>query len=108
VRKERVVLEDGVGVPLVRGHRRDVAAAELDAAGVRALEAGDDPQERRLARAGGPKQCEELALCDCEVDAVDGYDLAVVLPDALKSKRGRLAQSSDAITCLSCVYSSSE
>jgi hypothetical protein len=108
VREEGVILEDGVGVPLVRRHRRDVTAAQLDAAGVGSLEAGDDPQERRLARARRPEQREELALGDCEVDAIDGYDLAVVLPYALESKRGRLAQSSDAITCLSCVYSSSE
>src|ERR1700694_3793697 len=51
VREERVVLENGVGVALVWGQRCDVASAELDPTGVRTLETGDDPQQRRLARA---------------------------------------------------------
>jgi hypothetical protein len=110
MREEGVVLEDRVGVAEVRRHRRDVATGELDATGVRPLEAGDHPKQGGLARAGWTEQREELALIDDEVDAVDGDDLAVVLSYPLEAKRRRMrfAQSRDAITCLSCVYSSSE
>jgi hypothetical protein len=48
VREERVVLEDGVHVARVRRQVRDVAAAELDPAGIRPLEARDEAQRRRL------------------------------------------------------------
>ena len=99
-------------------------AAELDPAGVRALETGDEPEEGGLARAGRPEQGEELAFVHVEVDAVDGDHGTVVLADALQPQGrrsralgGRSAsallgglyrQSSEAITCLICVYSSSE
>src|SRR2546423_5238134 len=53
VREERVVLEDGVDVPRVRGQPGDVAPGELDPALVRPLEAGDQTQRRRLAGARG-------------------------------------------------------
>ena len=50
---------------------REVDAVEQDLAGARRLEAGDHPQRRRLAAAGGPEQREELARGDLEVDPVD-------------------------------------
>ena len=61
VREQRVVLEDRVDVALERRPPRDVDAAELDAPAVGQLEAGDQPQRRRLARAGRPEHREELA-----------------------------------------------
>src|SRR5438093_13779760 len=51
VRKERVVLEDGVDVTRVRRQSGDVAPGELDPAVVRPLEAGNQPQRGRLPRA---------------------------------------------------------
>ena len=71
VREERVALEDGVDVSLVRrqpGHR---LLAEVDRAGVRLLEAADHPQRRRLAAARGPEQGEERPVLDLERDLVD-------------------------------------
>ena len=47
--------------------RPATAAADRDPPGVRALEAGDHPQQRRLARAARPEQCDELALADAQV-----------------------------------------
>ena len=46
------------------------------------LEAGDDPQRRRLARARRAEQREELAVGDRQVDVVDRDDVAVGLPDS--------------------------
>ena len=51
VREQRVVLEHGVDVAVERRPAGDVAAAELDRAGGRQLEAGDHPQHRGLAGA---------------------------------------------------------
>ena len=45
--------------------RRDVVddpVAEDDGAGVRAVEAGDEPEQGRLAAARGPEQREQLAV----------------------------------------------
>ena len=79
VREERVVLEDGVDVARVRRLPGDVLAAERDPARVGLLEAGDHAQRRRLAGARRAEQREELARGDCQVDAVDGNDIAVCL-----------------------------
>jgi hypothetical protein len=88
VREERVVLEDGVHVPVVGRPVRDVDAAEPDAPGVGPLEAGDHPKRRRLARPGRPEHREELAACDLEVDRVDGNNVAVGLADPAQDDVG--------------------
>ena len=79
VREQRVVLEDRVDVARVGRQVLDLHAPELDAAAVGQLEAGDQPQRRRLARPGRAEQREELAVPDLERDAVDRLDLAVAL-----------------------------
>jgi hypothetical protein len=71
-------------------HRCHVAPAELDLAAVRALETGNQPEQRRLARARRAKQGEELALVDGQVDSVDSDDVPVILANAVESERRRL------------------
>jgi hypothetical protein len=61
MREERVVLEDGVDVPLVRRCGGHVPAVEQDLALGRPLEARDHPQGGRLAATRRPEQREELA-----------------------------------------------
>ena len=61
VREQRVVLEHGVDVALVRRHVGDVRAVEQHLPAVGLLEARDQPQARGLARARGPEHREELA-----------------------------------------------
>ena len=82
MRKECVILEDRVHVALVRRRARDFPAVELDAAGIRSLEAGDQPQRRRLAGARRAEEGEELSRLDLEIDAVDGDDVPVGLANA--------------------------
>jgi hypothetical protein len=81
VREQRVRLEDRVDVALVRRQGAHVAAADEDRAVVGLLEAGDQPQRRRLAAARRPEQRQELAVANGEVDAVDGRDRAEALRD---------------------------
>jgi hypothetical protein len=50
---------------------RDVALADLDRAGGRLLDAGDEPQQRRLAAARRPHEDHELAFLDLERHVVD-------------------------------------
>ena len=77
MRKQRVVLEDGIDRPLERRQRRDVLAIEQDFALGRIVEAGDQPQQRGLAAAGRPKQREELVFADGDGDIVESGDLAL-------------------------------
>src|SRR4029450_2129266 len=56
----------------VRPEPVDAAVAEPDLAAVGCVEAGDQPQEPRLAAPGGPEQREQLAVADLEARAVDG------------------------------------
>ena len=81
VGEERVVLEDGVDVALVGRHAGDVLAVEEDPARVGLLEAGDQAQAGRLARARRPEQREELAVVDLEAHLVDGADVAEAAAD---------------------------
>ena len=59
MREQRVGLEDGVDVALVRRVIGDVSPAEKDAAGGRILEPADHPQGRGLPAAGRPEHREE-------------------------------------------------
>jgi hypothetical protein len=69
-----VGLEDGVDRALVRRIACDIAAVELDAAGVGFLESGDHAQRGRLAAAGCTEQRVELSRGDVEVDTGDRRD----------------------------------
>ncbi len=77
--EQGVVLKDRVDRPVVGRHAAHVLPGQLDRSPARLLEAGDHPQRRRLAGARGPKQREELALLDLQVDARDRTHLAVTL-----------------------------
>ena len=85
VPEEGVVLEDEAHLALARGHVRHVVAVEEHPAAARVgeLEAGDDPQERRLARARGAEERHELALGHVQVDAVEGGVRPELLADAV-------------------------
>jgi hypothetical protein len=81
VREQRVVLEDGVDVALVRRDAGDRVPVEEDLALVRLLEAGDHPERCRLAAAGRAEQAGERRVRDPERHRVDRDDLAEPLRD---------------------------
>ena len=68
VRIERIGLEHHRQPALGRRLVGHVRAVELDDAGRRVLEPGDQPQQRGLAAARGADEDDELAVLDVEVD----------------------------------------
>src|SRR5215207_4938024 len=54
---------------------------EVDAAGGRLVDAGEDVEEGRLAGAVRPDQADDLSARDNEVDVVDGDQSSELLPD---------------------------
>ena len=85
MREERVRLEDGVDVALVRRPAGDGLGAEVDRALGRLLEAADHSQRRRLAATGGPEHREEAAAVDLERDLVDGDHVVEALGDPVEA-----------------------
>ena len=77
VREQRVVLEHHADIALVRGHRDHFGITELEATAIRAGKAGQDRQQRGLARARRPEQRQKLATFDVQVNMVQCKDFAV-------------------------------
>ena len=66
----------------------DVAAVERDRAGVRVVQAGQDPHERRLAGAVLADQRVNLAALHLEVRVAVRFDAAEAFSDARRDKKG--------------------
>ena len=71
MRIQRIVLENHGHVALFRRQVVDDAVADFDFAGGDIFEAGDHAQQCRLAAAGGTDQNDELAIVNCDRDAVN-------------------------------------
>src|SRR2546428_196757 len=84
VRIQRVALEHHRDVPRAGLALRDVDAFHDHAPCIVRLEAGENTQRRRLARARGSQQGEELAGRDRQIDAVQHRHGAVPLDDAFE------------------------
>ena len=87
MRKERIVLEDGVDIAPIGRHALGGLAENLDMAAGRLLEAGDQAQAGRLARARRPEHGEELAVGDVERDIIDRAHRAEMARHVLESER---------------------
>ena len=68
VRVERVVLEDHRDVALLRRELVDDAVADPDRPARHRLEAGEKPEQRRLAAARRADEDHQLAVLDVEID----------------------------------------
>ena len=84
VREERVLLEHGVDIALVRRDPTHVDAVEQHLARRRLLEPGDHLQGGGLAAAGRTEHGEELTLLDAEVGLLDRHEVAEGLADVLE------------------------
>ena len=65
-------------------------AAATHRAGTRPLESREHVEQRRFAAAGGPEQTENLAVCDIEIDAIEG-DIRARAPPGKLSEPCRAA-----------------
>ena len=79
MREQRVVLKDRVDRAAVGRRAGHVPAADPDLAARGLHEAGDDPQQRRLAAAARPQQRHELAFGDIDRDIRQRGNRAVAL-----------------------------
>ncbi len=93
MREKRVILEHQADAAGLRRQEQlragDLAPVEEDAPLRRALDAGRDPEQRRLAAAGMAEQADELARRDRQRDVVERAQRAVDLAHALESKLRR-------------------
>jgi hypothetical protein len=91
MREQRAVLEDHADPPVLRldpgAVSRHRAARDRHAPRIGPLEAGDHAQQRRLARAAGPEQRDELAGAYAQAGAGDRPGAAERLLDALRVDR---------------------
>ncbi len=79
VAEERIVLEHEADAALARIDPEHALSFDPDVARIRPFEPGDDAQKRRLARARGPEQSQELAAVDRQADALQGDEAVEVL-----------------------------
>ena len=68
MRKQRVLLEDRVDVPLVGRKRRYIFSVEIHAAFVGVFEPRDDAQRRGLATTGRAQHRDEFVIVDVQGD----------------------------------------
>ena len=87
VREQRIVLEDHADIAREGLQVLDMPPLEVDLAGVRREEPGDQPERRRLAASRRSEQGDELALRDGQVERAHGGDDAEALLDALEQQR---------------------
>ncbi len=91
VGEERVVLEYDADIALERRQACDRLALEINLAGERREEAGDQPERRRLAAARRPEQRHELAFAHLQIDSrhSDGRAVALLEPGQAQLRHAR-------------------
>ena len=99
MRKERVILKNRVDVAPVGRHPVGGLTVNLDMALGRLVEAGDQPEAGRLARAGRPEHGEERAILDRKAHVVDRAHVTEVTADLREADR-RLHRSRALPACL--------
>ena len=82
--EERVFLEYGVDLPLMRGDALHIRAVDIDLARIGGDKARDDAEQSGLAAAGGAEQGQKFAVPDIEADVIEGEIAAVILGDVLQ------------------------
>ena len=88
MREQRIALEREAERPRLRRPLGHALVAEVDLAGRRRLEPGDDAEQRGLAAAGRAEEGHELPLLDLEHDIAKRNDAAELLADAIESDGG--------------------
>ena len=81
MRKQCIVLEYGIDVPLVGRDLCDILTVHHDLTFRRIQESGNDPKQRCLTAAGRTKQGDKLVLIDVERDALQDDRVVKCLDD---------------------------
>jgi hypothetical protein len=76
VGKQRIVLKHHADLALLQRHALDALAVHLDPPGIGEIEAGNHPEQRRLARARGAEQRIEAAIIEAHRDVVERLVIA--------------------------------
>jgi hypothetical protein len=79
--EQGIVLEDKADPPVAGAPVRGLFLSEENRAALGKLQAGDDPQQRRLARAGRPEQRDQLSCLHLEAHVLERRELAKRLRD---------------------------
>src|SRR6185437_8578636 len=79
--EQGVVLEHEADMALAGLAQQRVLAIEKDFAGIRPVEAGDDPKQRGLARTGRSKQRQQFTVGHPEIDAIERCERAEFLDE---------------------------
>src|SRR5437868_2503309 len=87
VTEQRVVLEYESHLTLAGPPDKRVFAVERDLAGIRPIEACNDPQQRGLARTRRAEQRQQFAIADLEIDAVKSGERAEFLDQVFDFNR---------------------
>ncbi|MNN47353.1 hypothetical protein D3C81_1617700 [compost metagenome] len=83
VLEQGVVLEHETRASRLHAQPGGIFAIKQDAPLLGLLQPGDGPQQRGLARTGGPKQGEQFAAADIQADTVERCERAEVLAQLL-------------------------
>src|SRR5262249_19529850 len=86
--EQRIGLKDDAEVALGRRQGRNVAAALDDAAATLDVEAGDGPQQRRLAATGRAEEADEFTLGDLERNVLQRREATEALVNAVDDQIG--------------------
>ena len=85
VAEQRVVLEDEADAPVAHAARAEIFTIELHGPRVGRLQAGDDAQQRRLARARRTEQRDQPAARNVEIDRVERGKAAETFCEILRT-----------------------
>ncbi|CAB4870567.1 unannotated protein [freshwater metagenome] len=74
MRKQGVILEDGVDIAVKGRVFRDIFSEQLNGSRGRRLESGNHTEDSSFPRSGRPKHGKELTWGDVEIDSADSVD----------------------------------
>ena len=77
MRKQRIVLKDGIHVTLPRRQLTGLVTVNGNRPAGKLLKSGDQPQAGGFAGAGRPQHGEKLAITDPHVDAVHRANVTI-------------------------------
>jgi hypothetical protein len=88
MRVERIVLKHHGDIALRRLHAVDALVADIEIAGRDRLQSCNDPEQGRLAAAGGTDEDNKFVVRDLQIEIGDHGEVAVLLDEIANRNRG--------------------